>query len=489
MEIINRMFGSTRQTVTIALMLHIFLMPIRTIEDPDLWWHLKTGQYIIETKTIPHTDIYSHTSVGKEWVAHEWLSEVMMYAIYRSMGWAGLFFIFSLLVVLSFWIAYTRCRKDAPPLVVAAIIVVAQMAAMPTIAPRPRIFTLLFTSIFLAILDQALRGNKRNVWWLVPCMVLWVNLHGGFLLGPALIVLAIAGTLLNGWQSNLPKFQILARIRTLSLVLIACFLAGAINPNTMRIYSYPFETVFSPVQQSVIQDWFSPDFHDSSFIPLAILILATMAAYALSTERERPSDLLFILASCFATLKSARHVSIFALAVIPSLVEHWHNWVITTNYGKRATAPETTAKGLPLVLNFILVLTVGLAHVPRIYRTLVHYPTYANFVQPVEAVEYIRMHNLPTQIFNKLEWGGYMIWTIPSYRVYIDGRPDMYGDAFVTEYLKVYNATTNWREYFDRYGVRTVLIDPTAPLSYHLHQQNDWVKTFEDQKSIIFTKK
>jgi hypothetical protein len=483
------MFRSTRQTILLAVMLHIFLMPIRTIEDPDLWWHLKTGQYILDTKSIPRTDIYSFTNPSKEWVTHEWLSEVIMYGIYKALGWTGLFLIFSLLVAISFWIIYTRCRRDAPPLIVGGILVLAEMAAMPTIAPRPRIFTLLFTAIFLAILDQFLKGDKRYIWWLVPCTALWVNLHGGFLLGPALIIVAAVGTLFDGWEKEEPSFQILASIRTLGLLLITCLLAGLINPNLIRIYSYPFETLFSPVQQAFIHDWFSPDFHDNSFLPLAVLILALIVGSALSTQRSNWSSLLFVLASCFATLRSARHVSILALAAVPMLVEHWHNWITTTAYGKRSiTTADTPAKGVPLLLNAVLVLTVGVAHIPRIWQTLVHYPTYAEFVQPVKAVEFIKSENLPKEIFNKFEWGGYLIWTLPSHRVYIDGRPDMYGDKFVAQYLNIYNGSKGWEETLNQFGVRTLLIDPQAPLVNRLVEETDWKRVYEDKQSVVFIK-
>ena len=168
-----------RRVVPIVLFSMLFVLAVRqsvTI-DPDLWWHLKAGQQIIDTRSIPHTDDYSFTKQGSEWVAHEWLSEVIMDAIYRVTGLTGLVTIFSLIIVIALWLTYRRC--EGRPYAASIAIVLGAAASSPLFGVRPQMFTLLLASIYIVLLEHL---DTRRIWWLAPLMLLWVNLHAGFAL-------------------------------------------------------------------------------------------------------------------------------------------------------------------------------------------------------------------------------------------------------------------------------------------------------------------
>lgn len=156
-------------------------------------------------------------------------------------------------------------------------------AILPNVGVRPRIFTLLLSSVYLALLGRYVRrGEGREIWWLVPLMVIWVNLHGGFLMGLVLIGLTIVGIPLDAW-SNREKFNLsVPRLKTLFMVLIACMLTACLNPHGIWIYKFPFEIFLSPIQQQTVNDWLSPNFHQSEAVPLFMLILGTIAAFALA---------------------------------------------------------------------------------------------------------------------------------------------------------------------------------------------------------------
>ncbi len=153
-----------------------FFFAARPLSDGDFWWHLKTGQYIIQNRTIPKVDLYSFTNYGKPWVAHEWLSEVIFYIVYSRLGFNSLIFIFAVLTALAFWIAFRR--SNSHPFIGGAAALLGVWTVLPTIGVRPRVFTLLLASMYLALLvHYARRGEGRAVWWLVPLMALWVNLQ------------------------------------------------------------------------------------------------------------------------------------------------------------------------------------------------------------------------------------------------------------------------------------------------------------------------
>ena len=151
-----------RRIFPLAFFLMIFALAVRQSAyiDPDLWWHLQTGQDIVLTGSIPHVDIYSFTKAGSEWVTHEWLSEVLIYGIYRVSGWGGLLFIFSALITIALYITYRRC--EGKPYVAAMAVLLAAASSSPLFGIRPQMITFLFASIYIALLSRYERdGNSR----------------------------------------------------------------------------------------------------------------------------------------------------------------------------------------------------------------------------------------------------------------------------------------------------------------------------------------
>src|SRR6185503_6525015 len=188
-----------RRVVPIVLFSMIFVLAVRQSVslDPDLWWHLKAGQQMIATHSVPHTDDYSFTKQGSEWVAHEWLSEVAIAGLYRLTGLVGLVTIFSLIIIITLWLTYRRC--DGRPYAAGIAILLAAAASAPLFGVRPQMLTLLLASIFIILLERFdPKEQTRRLWWLVPLMLLWVNLHAGWALGLALIGLYIVRAVLDG---------------------------------------------------------------------------------------------------------------------------------------------------------------------------------------------------------------------------------------------------------------------------------------------------
>ena len=464
-----------RRVVPIVLFSMLFVLAVRQSVsiDPDLWWHLKAGQQIIDTRSIPHTDDYSFTKQGSEWVAHEWLSEVIMDAIYRVTGLTGLVTIFSLIIVIALWLTYRRC--EGRPYAASIAIVLGAAASSPLFGVRPQMLTLLLASIYIFLLEQL---DTRRIWWLAPLMLLWVNLHAGFALGLALIGLYIVRAVLDGeWN----------QIRPLVIVLLVCTAVVPLNPNGFRMFSYPYETLTSPSMAAFIQEWASPDFHKVTYLPLAILLLSTFAAMALSPTRPRLGEIFLVLITALGALRSVRHIPIFSLFAVPVLAKHL--WAVAKDRGwdKLLTGAEARPTGLKLLINIILLLAPVALAVTRVWHFAAYQRNYETLRNPVAAVEFLKSQHLPGPIYNRYGWGGYLIYQLyPEYRVYIDGRADVYGDAFFAEAMQVYDGVGNWKEPLDRYGIQTVIIDTNIALSAALRNDNDWSKVYEDDQAVIF---
>jgi hypothetical protein len=493
---------SARALLVFVVMLVIFMVAARPINDPDFWWHLRTGQYIVETGSIPHTDIFSVAFHGKEWVTHEWLSEALMYLIYRAGGYGGLVVFFALLITAAMWIVYRRAAEGVGhPYVVGFALVLGALTASPTWGVRPQMFSFLFASIYVAMLGDYARGRSDNfVWWLVPLMIVWANMHAGFALGLALIALTIGGIVLNAWlvreeeegEGSEPRADVWRRVRKLGLVFLASASAVSLNPNGLRMYSYPFETLTSKAMMKYIEEWFSPDFHELMFLPLATLLFTTFCALALSKKRARPGELLMLAATGYAALRSGRNVPFFALVAMPLLARHGWDWATGQRWGRWLTAPEKRETGrdaaIKLVLNVVLLVVLPLAVCfVKVGKVVANQASDEAKNFPAAVADFIREQKPPQPIYNEYGWGGYLIWNFyPDYRVYIDGRADVYGDAFMEEFMHTHDGAAKWREPLERHGVRTVVVVPDAPLASLLRQESNWRKAFENEQAVVF---
>jgi len=480
MSIRRQKFLAIRTVFPVAVFAIIFTLALRQSStlDPDLWWHLQTAKDIVANRSIPHVDSYSFTRTGAEWITHEWLTELFMYGIYRFTGLGGLVLIFSAIVTGAFFFVYRI--SAGRPYVAGLAVLLAALASTPLFGVRAQMITLLLASVFIVILwSYEQNGRSRTLWWLPLLMLLWVNLHGGYALGFALIALFLISAVLDrDWRLT----------RSLVISGVACAVIAPLNPNGFRIFTYPIQTLTSPSMAALIDEWSSPDFHQAMFLPLAAFLFLLFAVLALSPNRPRLGELFLLVVMAFGALRSARHVPIFALVAVPFFADHlWELMGVRGwNKGLEREEPATAGK---LILGFIVLMT-SLAFPIGLFRHFVsHQPAYVAKRNPVAAVEFIEARHVPGPIFNKYGWGGYLIFRLyPDYRVFADGRADVYGDEFLFQMVDTYDGHPGWRAPLDRYGVRTVLIPPDASLASLLQIDREWRKVYEDNQAVIFTR-
>jgi len=478
-----------KRTFEVYVFVFAFLFASRPLSDGDFWWHLKTGEYIVHNFSIPRIDFYSFTNPGKYWVAHEWLSEVIFYLIYSRFGFNTLIFIFTVLIVLAFWVVFRR--SPAHPFIKGVAVLLSVWSILPTIGVRPRTFTLLFAAIYLAVLHGFVRHKvTKAIWWLVPVMVVWVNLHAGYLIGLVLIGFTIVGVVLDAWVDGQMLSSQWPRLKTLALVFIACLVAVNLNPQGPRIFVFPFEFFFSPIQQDQVIDWLSPNFHQKELLPLLSLILLTIAALALSPKRVRPSELLLFLFLLYATLKSNRHMAILSLVAGPMFARYLQHWLETPRFGTTfGETPATSSTRRQLIFNLILMVPL-IACLIKLKSVIYSPPTQERVGVPLNAVAFVKENRITGNTFTEPNiWGGYLIWETPQNPVYIDGRIDMYGDEFVKEYLDIIYGISRWQEPFDKYGVQLAIISPTSVLRLQLEQSAQWQKIYSDEMAVVFQRK
>jgi hypothetical protein len=475
--------------MTCVLLLCLFVMAVRPITDPDYWWHLRTGQYISETRSIPRQDIYSYTVPGQPWITHEWLTEVSLYAIYAVSGQAGLILVFAFVIAASFALLYLRC--PGRPYLASFVVVLAAITTAVTWGVRPQMLSLLLSSVFLYILYLYRHGHKRLVWLMPPLMVLWANLHGSFLLGLLLPATSLVGGAIDLALGREQQARLTWRdLRRLLVVVVLTALAPAVNPNGVHLLVYPFGTLGSPAMQSYIMEWFSPDFHLVQFQPFAFLILILLASLGLSRRTPRATDFLFLLGFGYASLLSARHIPLFVLTTTPmltaQLLDVWGRWRFSEQFKLRRYRPG----GKRIIVNWVLlgVLTLGVAL--QVASSLGGNEAAQREAFPVDAVDFLVENEIAGHMYNLYHWGGYLIWRLyPEQAVFIDGRADVYGDVFIDEYLHAYQLRKDWQETFERYDVNLVIIDKDSSLSTILSESPAWEQRYVGDKAVVFVER
>ncbi len=184
-----------RKLFFILLMLGLFSMTLYPIVDPDFWWHLRTGQLIIQTQSIPHTDPFSFTNFGRPWITHEWLSELGLYWLFQFGSYGLLIFVFSLIITGAFLLSYLRCPVETRPYVAGFTLLLCAIATAPTWGVRPQMISLFITSGFLFLLDRYQSNEKVKYLIPLPLITLvWANLHAGYFLGLVIIFIYVAGS-------------------------------------------------------------------------------------------------------------------------------------------------------------------------------------------------------------------------------------------------------------------------------------------------------
>jgi hypothetical protein len=476
----------TRRLFVVIFAMGLFVMASRNVTDPDVWWHLRTGQLILQNQHVPHSDPYSFTRAGAPWVDHEWLSQLLIYRLYRLGGWAALIMTFGVVVAAGLLLVFAR--SPGKPYIAGVVTLLSAFASAPSWGVRPQMLTFLLASLVLFLLERSLQ-TPAILWWIPPLMLLWANLHAGFALGLGLLILFGVGDLLDvafGYDSwNVAKKH-LGGVAFITLLSAAVVLA---NPYGAHLYSYPFDTLHSAAMQGYIGEWQSPDFHDAKYFPFLAMILGTLVLPAVAPRKLRPRELLLLAVLTYAALRSVRHIPLYVLVAAPVLSHLLAAWLAE----KRWNLGPTASPSLPpakAILNATVLIVFTVFAVTRLAYVAGNQSRVEAKEFPASAVAFIQSHALPGPMLNHYNWGGYFIWRLyPEYKVFVDGRADVYGDDFLDQFAATYAAKgKNWRDPLDEWHIRIIVLPPDSPLLAAIGRLPAWKVAYSDVQVAILSK-
>ena len=468
---------ATAHVFLAALCIGLFAMAARNVTDPDVWWHLKTGQYIAEHKSVPHTDPFSYTRAGAPWVAHEWLSDLFFYELERATGWGGLLAIFAAVISATFFLLFLRCGPA--PYIAGIAALCGALATMPLWGVRPQILSLLLASLWLLILERSER-NPKLLWWTVPLTLLWVNLHAGFALGLVLSALFLAGQWI---EANLGRSQLSTpHLRFPALILVLDLLLVPLNPNGLRMFCYPIETLGSAAMQNYIAEWASPNFHHVEYWPFLLLVLASFAVLGWSPSQTRPRDLLLLMVSLYAGLVAIRMIPLFVLIAVPVIFQRLPGWHV--RHAQRLRSEPASQ----LAFNALIVVAMTAFGAIHVVQVVERQPRAEAQYFPARAVAFLAAHPPAGKIFNHYDWGGYLIWRLyPTTQVFIDGRADLYGQPLLDQFAQTYQFKGAWQQNLERWNIGAVIVPADSALATGLKNSASWSAAYEDSQAVVLT--
>ena len=478
--------GVLRRLFSFPVMLAAALVALAVLtvgarfNDPDLWWHLRTGQIIWTDRAIPRTDLLSFSTGQYPWVPHEWLSQLSMFIAWRAGDYPGLMLWFCMAVAAVLVIQYTACSLYCGnPRVAFLGALVTWFFATIGLAIRPHLLGFALLVCEMLILHLGRSRDRRWFFLLPPLFAVWVNSHGSFLFG--MIVLAVV--LVSGSFNvsvGLLVSRPLDRERRVALLWAAALsvLALFANPVGWPLLAYPLRTIFDRrMQLDAVTEWQKLSFDDVRAFGLlalagAILLIALVRRTALYVDEIALLAVAFAMAILHQRLLFAWGI-IAAPILCRQLADTWNQ--------------PSPAGDKPLLSAILIAASLGVA--------IAAFPTRSELVSqvqrgnPVQAVDFIRTARLPGRMLNEYVYGGYLSWALPERKVFIDGRADVYAWTGV---FADYGAWAALREdpnrLLDHYGIDWCLLSQSAPLARVMRYLPGWSERYSDSQSVIFAR-
>lgn len=479
------------------------------LSDIDFWWHLKAGEVILTTGSIPRTDLFSFTAAGRPYVHQAWLMEVLYCAVHRAGDLPLLIALNTALLVAALLPVYRLCSEAAGTPRVAAC-----AAYLPALSltfyglVRPQVASFTLFALFYWILSSPQRRGSKLLWLLPALMGLWVNLHGAFVLGLGLLTLFLlceaARRLLGA-----PESPSSPELRRLATALFAALVATLANPEGPGVYAPVRAVLTDPSSQTFVAEWQPPRVDRLEGIqvfygPFLIVLLALLA----STRRPRAWESGFFLAFAVFAMTATRNGIWFSLVAAPILARHLAaiDWrpleplrrfrLIDGLVGSVSRPADPNPRhGLNAAIAGVALAATVVAS-PWVYPrlgvkrlgTTVWSPK-----TPVGAMDYLQAHRVEGNIFHPQAYGDYLMWRLwPRQRTFIDGRVHLFDPSVVRDYLLAF-LDPHWEQRLAKYDIRYILLSKSEEeqktLIASARASAGWRLRYEDEESVLFEKK
>jgi len=515
---------SVRDLVFVFLFWSLLAGPLsnRPLADADIGWHIRTGEQILATHSLPRTDPFSSTMQGQPWYAWEWLYDILLGILHRACGLNGVVWLCALLVAAVFALLFSQLLRRGTGLFLAVVLMLlAEAASLIHLYARPHIVSWLFSLLWFVALEhwEHWEHGRPPGWirWFFPAsMLLWVNLHGGWLFGIALLGIYTFAAFVESWRTPDAFAAIRAahRARAMAAAFVASALTTLVNPYGWRLHAHIYRYLGDRYLMNRIDEFRSPDFHGWAERCFAVILMLVLIAFAKNRKKMCLSHLLVVLLAVYAGFYSSRNLPVSSMLLVliagPML---WENFVALadrpgswlwlregatriSDFSDRMGAQEIERRGhlWPVVaaaLAFAICLQGG-----RLGSRQLLQAQFDLRKMPVAAVNFLQQENVgeppvTEPVFSTDAWGGYLIYVMyPDRKVVIDDRHDLYGAGRIREYLILTGAEPGWQSVLEEWKVRAALLPVDSTLASLLREvPRDWRVAYEDKVAVVFERR
>jgi hypothetical protein len=448
--------------------------------NPDLWWHLKIGEIVWQTHSIPRMDPFAFTTHGHAWTAHEWLAQLMIYGAWKFGGYSGLMLWLCVVPSVLFVLLYALCSIYSGNTKVSLLGgLTGWFFATVGLTIRPLLIGHLCLVLELLFIHLARTRNRRWLIALPPLFAIWVNCHGSFVVGLLVLGaywccsffdLSLGSLVCRRWPSN--------DRRWLGLTGVFCAAALLLNPMGIRLVTYPFVFFFNQSHGlSYVDEWKPLDLTNGRAVGL-FAIAAMIFLMALLRRYEFRLEELVLLALGFVmAIRHQRMLFVFGILAAPVVCR------LLSGAWERYD-PRRDHR----IANAVLILASA-AIIFFVFPTRAQLQEQVVNASPVRAVDFIRSTGLRGPMLNEYEFGFYLIWALPEQMVFIDGRSDVYDwNGVFVEMARWALLQENPTLLLNRYGINYCLLRKTAPMAQVLPFLPGWKRIYADDLAVIFVR-
>ncbi len=531
---------SVRDIIFIFLFWSLLAGPLanRPLADADIGWHIRNGEQILATHSLPRSDPFSSTMQGQPWFAWEWLYDILLGILHQACGLNGVVWLCALLVAAIFALLLWQLLQGGTGLPLAILLMLlAEAAATIHLFARPHIVSWLFSLLWFVVLEHWEQWDKWErseheslpqwIRWFFPAsMLLWVNLHGGWLFGIALLGIYTFAAFVDRVRApdEFAASRASHRARAMASAFAVSAVATLVNPFGWRLSAHIYRYLGDRYLMNHIDEFRSPDFHgwaQRSFAVILVLVLVAFASNRLSENRAsdnrgklRLSQLLVVLLAAYAGFYSSRNLPVSSMLLVliagpilwgnfAALAEKPGAWQWVRNGAARISnfSDRMGAQEMQLCGHLWPVVSVALAFAICLEggwlgsRQLIH----AQFdpkKMPVAAVTFLQEESGGKQpstepVFSTDAWGGYLIYKMyPERKVVVDDRHDLYGPDRIRQYLILTQAEPGWQSVLKEWQIRTALLPTDSTLANLLRElPQDWRVAYEDKVAVVFERR
>lgn len=486
---------SVRNIAYILVVIFSVLVLFRPPDDPDFGWHFKYGEGIYQSHSIQKDNTFSYTFSDYKWANSYWLAEVIIYILYHTLGNTLPSIILSALLGISLIYILEKRGSNTFGTAITTILATSTLSIF-SLSVRPIYFSSYY---FLALIYLLLFDNKRL--WLLPIIfVLWANTHADFVIGLFILGIYSFDNLVSAIKSKIhTSYNLrLARIfwKSFNLFLIST-LCTLINPYGTGLWTTLLGEVTQPIRGNAVMEWrpLYSETHTVFFVGiiLAIGLLSSILLFKNKLSKYSRWYLALTIFFYILSIISTYFIRIFVLFTALSVKDTLHE--ISSNVGefikrKKIVIPKSSI----LVFLSVLIFSVFPNFLNNVYLSLNMMKWTHNKSYPYKAVEYIKENPIQGNMRNRYNWGGYLIWQLPEYKTFIDGRMASWkqsGSFFLDDYTKVsYKTKDNmdiFNKYIKEYDIKWIIESPSEEIVKYLkaEEADRWEVVYEDDISVI----